>query len=76
MREKQANQQPADVSRFLAPVGVWELKAVRKLAHLTSLTYLLHLVTVRGGRSPGAAFACGGSSTPPPPRAPLGVSRP
>jgi hypothetical protein len=47
LRERQQKQQPADISQFLAPVGVWELKHLRKLAHLTALTYLLHLVTVR-----------------------------
>ena len=46
LRERQQKQQPADISQFLAPVGVWELKHLRRLAHLTALTYLLHLVTV------------------------------
>ncbi|EFJ41746.1 hypothetical protein VOLCADRAFT_98293 [Volvox carteri f. nagariensis] len=46
-RELQNAKAPLDVSAFLSPVGVWELKHIRKLAHLTSLTYYMHLVTPR-----------------------------
>lgn len=45
-RELQNARAPTDVSGFLAPVGVWELKHLRKLSSLTSLTYYMHLVTV------------------------------
>eukprot|EP00198_Chlamydomonas_reinhardtii_P003769 XP_001693105.1 triacylglycerol lipase-like protein [Chlamydomonas reinhardtii] len=46
-RELQNARAPTDVSGFLAPVGVWELKHLRKLSSLTSLTYYMHLVTPR-----------------------------
>ncbi|GIL42583.1 hypothetical protein Vafri_540, partial [Volvox africanus] len=46
-RELQRSKAPLDVSAFLSPVGVWELKRIRKLSALTVLTYFMHLVTPR-----------------------------
>ena len=45
-RELQNSKAPLDVTDFLEPVGVWELKHIRKLSSLTGLTYFMHLVTV------------------------------
>ncbi|GLI69207.1 hypothetical protein VaNZ11_013780, partial [Volvox africanus] len=46
-RELQRSKAPLDVSAFLSPVGVWELKRIRKLSALTVLTYYMHRVTPR-----------------------------
>eukprot|EP00197_Chlamydomonas_leiostraca_P006399 CAMPEP_0202865660 /NCGR_PEP_ID=MMETSP1391-20130828/6282_1 /ASSEMBLY_ACC=CAM_ASM_000867 /TAXON_ID=1034604 /ORGANISM="Chlamydomonas leiostraca, Strain SAG 11-49" /LENGTH=781 /DNA_ID=CAMNT_0049545523 /DNA_START=38 /DNA_END=2383 /DNA_ORIENTATION=- len=40
-------QQPADISPFLSPVSTWELKHIRKLSHLTALTYKMAKLTPR-----------------------------
>ncbi|GIM12074.1 hypothetical protein Vretimale_15508 [Volvox reticuliferus] len=44
-RELQRSKELLDVSAFLSPVGVWELKRIRKLSALTVLTYYMQLVT-------------------------------
>ncbi|KAL6749859.1 hypothetical protein V8C86DRAFT_3015692 [Haematococcus lacustris] len=47
---RQQPRQPADISQFLVAAPVWELKQMRRLCHLTSLTYKMHLVTPRALR--------------------------
>lgn len=46
-----SNQLPededTDITPFLTPVGTWELKHMRKLSHLTSLTYKMSKLTPR-----------------------------
>ncbi|GFR40804.1 hypothetical protein Agub_g1422, partial [Astrephomene gubernaculifera] len=46
-RELQNAKPLVDISAFLSPVGIWELKHIRKLSSLTSLTYYMDLVTPR-----------------------------
>ncbi|KAL6761866.1 hypothetical protein V8C86DRAFT_769554 [Haematococcus lacustris] len=48
--QRQQPRQPADISQFLVAAPVWELKQMRRLCHLTSLTYKMHLVTPRALR--------------------------
>ncbi|KAJ9527248.1 hypothetical protein QJQ45_025478, partial [Haematococcus lacustris] len=48
--QRQKPRQPADISQFLVAAPVWELKQMRRLCHLTSLTYKMHLVTPRALR--------------------------
>ena len=47
-RVKQLNSQPVDIKPYLSPVGVWEAKHLRRLSHLSALTYRPRLVTVSG----------------------------
>jgi len=47
-KEKQASTVPADITTFLAPAAVWELKHIRKLSSLCALTYKMYKVTPKG----------------------------
>ena len=38
-REKQLSMAPVNIAPFLTPVGVWETKWIRRLSHLSALTY-------------------------------------
>mmetsp|Transcript_37569 Transcript_37569/g.111035 ORF Transcript_37569/g.111035 Transcript_37569/m.111035 type:complete len:778 (-) Transcript_37569:90-2423(-) len=49
-QEAHTRSPPVDISRFLHPVEVWEMKHVRRLCNLCALTYKLHLVTPEGLR--------------------------
>lgn len=45
-RVTQTASPPLDCLRYLTPVGVWEIKRIRMLSHLCSLTYKMATLTV------------------------------
>ena len=45
-KEKQLTMSPVDIKPFLTPVGVWETKWIRRLSHLSALTYRPNKVNV------------------------------